>query len=283
MLNKEFSPYDYPINLEDQLYRYGARINPNIVLDMRCGGLKVKVGMLGNQPQFDTRPWIYYPIAPGRETHPIVKNLGAVWFRFPGSIDTIKTKTPVKKTVLLTSSPTTRMQAVPTILSLNNIRELSNPMFFNKAPQPLAVLLEGVFPSLYENRVSPEMQATLQQLGQPFRNSSVATKMLVVSDGDVARNQLTNKEGGYMPLGFSRDDGQLYANKDFLLNAVEYMLDEDGVIEARNKEVKLRMLDRVRAKAEKTKWQLINTVLPLIVLVAFGLGFTFLRRRKYAK
>ena len=280
----EYVPYDYPLNLEDILFKYGVRIEPNMVQDLRSSRIPLQVGKVGNAPQFDLRPWPYHPIILPEvdNAHPIVKNLDGIDFQFVSTIDTIKTKTPVKKTVLLTTSDKSRMQYAPTRLNFDIVSEAPPVERFNKPHQPVAVLLEGVFPSLYENRVTENMNKMLTEIGQPFRAESKPTRMMVVADGDVARNAVNRAENKIQPLGYNPYERYTFANKDFLLNAVEYLLDTDGIIASRSKEVRLRLLNKTKAREEKTKWQLVNIVLPLVLLGMFGGVFTFLRRRRYA-
>lgn len=279
-----FMPNDYPINLEDILFKYGARIQPNLVLDLDCSKIPLVTGKLGNAPQFELFPWYYSPSVAATAKHPIVKNLDRVSLQFPSSIDTVRTKTPVKKTILLTSSQYSRLQFSPVRLNFEMLRYDADKTKFDKPNQNLAVILEGEFPSMYENRVTDDLTAGLQQLNLTYKVKSVPTKMLVVSDGDIAANEVTNAaEKSYAPLGYNKYEKHLYANKDFLINAIEYLLDDNGVIAARTREVKLRLLDGVRTKSEKTFWQVLNVGVPLLLLLAFGWVFNFLRKRKYGK
>ncbi|MBL7827444.1 MAG: gliding motility-associated ABC transporter substrate-binding protein GldG [Saprospiraceae bacterium] len=280
-----FVPSDYPLNIEDMLFKYGARIQPDLVLDLECSKIKLVIGQVApGQPQFDLFPWYYHPAVRPVSKHPIVKNLDRVDLHFCSSIDTIRTKTPVKKTVLLSSSRYSRVQFSPIDLNFDILRYQADPAKFDKGSQAVSVLLEGTFPSVFENKVSEEMLTGLQKLNIPFRTASVPTRMMVVSDGDVAANHVRNGEDGpeWLPLGFNHMDRVTYANKDFLLNAVEYLIDPTGVIEARSKEVKLRLLDTVRAKQEQTKWRIVNLGVPLMLLGAFGWFFNWRRKRKYA-
>lgn len=281
--NGKYVPYDYQLNLDDQLFKYGVRIKPNMVLDMECARIPLRVGQVGNAPQLDLFGWYYWPTVLPASTHPIVKSLDRVWIRFGSTIDTIKTKTAVKKTVLLASSKYSRTQFIPTEIGFEILRYKPKPEKFNKGPQPMAVLLEGEFPSLFEDRVSQEMQRGLDSLKYNFRPRSVSTKMIVISDGDLIRNDSDRRSNSSQPLGLNRFEksGVTYANKDFILNAVEYLLEDKGIISARSKDVKLRLLDTVKAEKEKTKWQLINIVLPLVMLVLGGLLYGFIRRRRF--
>lgn len=279
-----FVPTDYPLNIEDMLFKYGVRIQPDLILDLDCSKIRLVVGQVGNSPQFDLFPWYYHLAVQPTVQHPIVKNLDRVDLRFCSSIDTIRTKTPVKKTPLLTSSRYSRLQFSPVDLNFEVLKYAPDPEKFNKGSQNVAVLLEGTFPSNYENRVSEEMLSGLKQMGMDFKPVSTPTRMLVISDGDVAANYIRNRaEKQWYPLGFNQNDNRTYANKDLLINAVEYLIDPSGVIEARSKEVKLRLLDAVRAKAEKTPWQVLNIGAPLLLLGIFAWLFNWRRKRKYAK
>lgn len=278
-----FVPTDYPLNLEDMLFKYGVRLQPDLVLDMECSKIKLVVGQIGNAPQFDVFPWYYHPAVLPAGRHPVVKNLDRVDMHFCSSIDTIRTKTPVNKTILLRSSKYSRLQFSPIDLNFEILKYPPDPDIFNKGPQNLGVLLEGIFPSNYENRVSEEMMAGLKQIGVEFRASSIPTRMIVISDGDVAANFVRNREQKeWFPLGFNNFENATYANKELMLNAVEYLMDASGVIEARSKEVKLRLLDTVKARDEQTMWQAINLGAPLVFLGLFGAVFFWLRKRRYA-
>ncbi len=275
------TPYD--LKLEDMLFKYGVRLNSDIVLDLQCTKIPLQIGQVGNQPQFQLFDWYYHIAAQPEGKHPIVKNLDRVDFWFASSMDTLRTKTPVRKTVLMRSSQYSRLQFNPAELNFELLKYDPDPAKFDKGPQNLAVLLEGSFPSAFENRVSEEMLTGMKQLGTEFRSASQPTRMIVVSDGDVAANFVRDAEKKQtLPLGFNRFENSTYSNKDFIINAIEYLIEPNGVIEARSKEVKLRLLDTVRAKDEQNFWQGLNLALPLVFLAAFGWLFNWLRRRRYA-
>ncbi len=281
--NKKYVPFDYQLNLEDLWFKYGIRVQPNLILDLEASRIPLATGMIGNKPQFELFPYYYHPLISPRSKHPIVKSLDRVNLLFPSSIDTtVRVKTQMEKTVLLTSSQYSRLQFPPVTLDFEILRYPPQPEKFSKSYQPVAVLYEGVFPSLYANRVTEGMEAGLAQLNLEFKAESSPTRMIVVSDGDIIKNTVGRDEQ-VSPTGYNPFEKFAFANKDFLINAIEYLLDENGVIEARGKEVKLRLLDNVKAKAERSTWQLINIVLPLVFLALFGLGYNFLRRRRYAK
>ncbi|MFK7937723.1 MAG: gliding motility-associated ABC transporter substrate-binding protein GldG [Saprospiraceae bacterium] len=280
MRRQDYIPQEYPLNLEDMWFKYGFRVNSDLVLDLENTKIPQVVDAQGSMDLF---PWFYHLKATPRSEHPIVKGLNPINLFFPSSIDTVRTKTRVDKTVLLTSSDYTRLQLPPVRLNFEILRYDPDPSKFNKGRLPLAVLLEGQFPSLYENRVTEGMAATLNEIGLQPKYVSEPTRMLVVSDGDVIKNWPRSRSGQLPPLGLNIYERQLYANKPFLVNAVEYLLDDAGVIAARSKEVKLRLLDTVRARSEAGLWRTLNLALPLVFLVLFGFGFNWWRKRKYAK
>ncbi|MBK9016782.1 MAG: gliding motility-associated ABC transporter substrate-binding protein GldG [Saprospiraceae bacterium] len=272
---------DYPLNINDMLFKYGARVNPDLVLDLQCSKIPMVVDQKGSMDLF---PWYYFPIIIPNSNHPLVRNLDGINLYFPSSIDTIKTKTPVKKTVLLASSDHSKLQPNITRLNFEILRygdEIAGS--FDKKQIPVALLLEGTFPSFFENRVTQEMQDGLKQINQEYKATSTATRMVVVADGDVARNFVNNKTGQPLALGFNPIDRFTYSNKDFLLNAVEYLRDDAGIIAARGREVKLRLLDTQKAKQEETFWTLLNIAGPLLLLAIFGFVYNWLRKRKYAR
>ncbi len=271
---------DYPLNINDMLFKYGARVNPDLVLDLQCSKIPMVIDQKGTMDLF---PWYYFPVVIPNSGHPLVRNLDGVNLYFPSSIDTIKTKTPVKKTILLTSSDNSKIQPNITRLNFEILRygdEITKS--FDQKQIPVAVLLEGVFPSLFENRVTDEMKAGLQQINQEFKSESKPTRMVVVADGDIARNFINPKTGAPLSLGFNPIDRFTYSNKDFLINAVEYLRDDSGLIAARGREVKLRLLDTTKAKAEETFWTVLNIAGPIVLLLAFGFVYNWLRKRRFA-
>ena len=279
----EYIPGDYQLNLDDLLFRYGVRVQPNLVLDLQCSPIWIATGKQGTQQQRQPIAFPYHILTLSNPDHPVSKSVAPVNLLFASTIDTaIRTKTPVKKTALLSTTPRTRLQYLPARLGLDFLRYIQ-PDKFNKGPQVVAVAMEGTFPSMYENRLTPEMESGLTQLGLQYKSVSVPTRQIVVSDGDVAKNKYLPTREQVVPLGYNDVENFIYANKEFLQNAVEYLLDKNGIIAARGKEVRLRMLDTTRAQEEKTWWQVVNIVFPLILIGVFGFGYGWWRKRKYAR
>ncbi len=265
------------LNLDDILFNYGVRINYDLIGDLNCGQIPVNVGEVGGQAQIQMVPWLFYPIIMPVSLHPMVKNIDGIKTEFINTIDTLATKN-VRKTILLTTSPYNRELEAPTIISLNMIEDTPDPKRFQSIPKAVCVLLEGQFKSDFVNRAIPD---GIIDAMQPIAKSKF-TKMIVFSDGDIFKNQVSEKDGSVFPLGYDRYTQQTFGNKNFLLNAVDYLTDDGGLITLRSKEIKLRLLDKGRLIAEKTKWQLINTLIPLIMLVVFGIFQHIYRKRKYA-
>ncbi|HPG06049.1 MAG TPA: gliding motility-associated ABC transporter substrate-binding protein GldG [Saprospiraceae bacterium] len=279
----EFIPPPNDINLFSLLTRYGVRYNYNLVLDYSCSSIQLITGMQGDKPQTQLFPYYFFPVVLPESDNPIVKNINPINLFFASTLDTLKTKTAVKKTILFTSGPYSKFMNTPLRLSFDMLRQPTPPEAFNDPTQNLAVLLEGEFPSFFENRIKPEMEQGLEAMGEPFKETSTSTKMVIVGDGDIIKNQMRN-ESQYFPLGFNRDENRVYeGNKDFILNTIDYLLDEDGLIEARSKEVKLRLLNTAKVDEERGKWQLINIAFPLLILTIFGFLYQWWRRRRYGR
>ena len=276
-------PYsDNLLNLENLLFSYGAKINNNLVLDLKKNSRIPQI--IDERGKATLIPWYYHLVVSPNPDHSITKGLGLVNLLFANTIDTTsRTKTPIKKTFLLSSSPQSRLQYYPMRLNFEILKYKPDPAQFNKGSQTMALLLEGEFAAHYENRATPSVLDAWQQVGQEFKTRSVPTKMLVVADGDIIRNPADKATDKYGPLGYNSYEKFQFANKDFLVNAIEYLIDEEGVIAARSKEVKLRLLDQVRAETEKTKWQLINIGFPLLFLLIFGCLYNYWRRWRYAQ
>jgi ABC-2 type transport system permease protein len=269
--------FNRKLNLDDMLFVYGARINYTLLADANCTEIPVSMGG-GMQSQIQMAPWIYYPILMADTVHNLVKNLDGIRSEFVSTVDTIGVR-GLKKTVLLRSSAYNKVLRTPLMLSLQMVAEQPDPKEFANAPVSTGVLLEGSFPSVFLNRGLPKGIPA----AYPLPASSKPTRMIVLGDGDLFKNQVSSRDGSVFPLGFDRYTQRTYGNKTLLLNIADYLSGDDNLIALRNKEIKVRLLDKTRLRTEKTKWQLINTALPLLLLILFAIFQHYYRRRKYAR
>jgi ABC-2 type transport system permease protein len=267
------------LNLADQFFNYGVRLNTNLVMDLSALPIPLKTGEVGGSPQIEFFPWYYFPVLSPLIDHPIVKNLNAIKTEFISSIDTL-TKKGIKKTILLSSSQYSRTVNTPILISLDILNKEPDRRLYNKEYIPVAVLLEGKWESLYRNRIPPSIRDD-RDVG--FLESSQPGKMIIVADGDIIKNQLRSGNNGPepYPLGYDRYTGESFGNKEFILNAMNYLVDENGLISIRSRELKLRLLDRTRANESKLFWQMVNTILPVALAVVLGIAMFLYRKRKY--
>lgn len=272
--------YGLPINLnlEDQLFKYGVRMNSNLVMDITAAPIPMITGRVGNQDQRSLLPWYFFPLSFPYTKHPIVNNLNAVKFDFASSIDLLTNKN-IEKTVLLTTSKYSRALNSPVRVSLEILTKEPEEKQYNKSFLPLAVLLEGKFESLFLNRIPPSIA---NDSAIDFKSKSITTKMIVISDGDVCKNQVQKQTGNTYPLGYDRFSGQTFGNKNFLLNCMNYLLDNSGLISVRSRELKLRLLDKTKVEEKKTEIQIANVSIPVILIVVLGITQFIYRRKKYS-
>jgi len=266
--------YPRDLNLNDMFFKYGFRINPDLVKDEQGSPIKLATGEQGSATQYQDFIWKFAPQVYPTSQHPIVKNLGGIKFDFANPIDTLKNG--IKKTVLLQSSQYSKTVGAPVEVNLNMVTEKTTPEeYLNKGNKPLAVLLEGSFHSAFENRVLPFKDNSFTAQGKP-------NKMIVIADGDFARNQL-DKNLEPVELGYDQRTGNLYDNKDFIMNSINYLLDDTGLINIRSKDVELPLLDKEKVYQRYTVTQFITIGVPILILLLFGLAFTFIRKRKYSR
>lgn len=266
------------LNLDDQLFLYGIRFNYNIIADLNCSQIPLSVGSIGGQSQIELVPWYFFPIIMPTSDNPILKNLDGIRTEFMGTIDTLATK-DVKKEILLYSSPFTRIINTPGPISLQMVEEQPDPGKFRTTPKPVAALLSGRFPYIFENRPVPA------GIKEPIDLSHISkdAKMVAIADGDWLINQVNSKDQSPYPLGWDRYTEQQYANKVLLENIIDYLMNDERLISLRNREIKLRLLDQAIVKTDKLKWQLINVALPIFILLIASLIQSFLRKRCYTK
>jgi len=266
----------YETNLDDLFFKYGFRINRDMVLDRNAAPYPVVVGNVGENPQIQLLPWPFFPIVNEFSTHPTVRNSDAVLTRFMSTIDTLKID-GIRKTPLMNSSQYSKVLSSPIKVSINELKKEMNPDFFNSGRQTTAWVYEGAFSSFFKNRFLPGSVDKADFIADGKEN-----KILIVSDGDIARNDINPQTGQPVELGFSQFTETRYANADFLMNIMTYLLEEDGIINTRSKEIKIRPLDVVKLKDQRLTWQLVNLVLPILMIVLFGILKFIIRKRRYA-
>lgn len=269
------------INLDDMLFKYGVRINPNVILDLNSCPIPIKTGQVGDQPQFEFYNWYFFPAVSNPSGHPIVKNINSIRMEFASSIDTVGGK-GISKTILLSTSRYTRFMNTPAIVSLKIIAQEPDRKMFNKSFQPVAVLLEGQFPSVFANRIPPEIENDPEI---QFKGESAPTRMIVVSDGDVAKNQFMKKNNQTYtyPLGYDRYTGMTYGNKDFLLNCVNYLTDDNNLLDIRSRTLKIRLLDKAKVNDNRISIQLVNVIIPVALVFVAAFVMHLLRRLRNRK
>jgi gliding-associated putative ABC transporter substrate-binding component GldG len=278
--NGELIAYSRDLNLNDLLFRYGARINTDLIADKHCDKIPVEVGSIGGQSQKQLLPWPYAPLLQPGSEHPIVKNQADVLGQFVNSIDLVEAE-GVTKTVLLSSSANAYTMPTPAQIKLNSLQTEEDISKFNRKNIPVAVLLEGKFSSMYANRASQAQLDSLEVYGQNFlKESKEPGKVIVVSDADVVLNQVSETIGP-LPMGVNKFTKIQYANKDFFLNCTEYLANKKNILDARAKDYTLRLLDVKKITDERTMWQLVNIIAPVLLVCVFAFAYQWRRKRKY--
>jgi gliding-associated putative ABC transporter substrate-binding component GldG len=266
------------LNLDNLFFRWGIRLNRDVIKDMYCAPIPLNVGNTGDKPNIQLLPWRFYPLLNnfGNGRNPIVRNLDAVLGRFVSTLDTVQAS-GIKKTPLLLTSAYTKILKTPTLISYNEARQQPDPSTYNDGPRLVSCLLEGRFQSVYANQIIP---------GDPrangFQAQGNSSSVLVCSDGDLVVNDVDYKRNTPYPLGFDRFTRTTFANKDFALNALDYLVDPNGVIAARTRQVTLRPLDKIRVDANRTGWQALNVLGPLALLGLVGVLWQVVRKRRYS-
>lgn len=283
-IKNEVIAYDRELQLNDLMFKYGARVNTDLVMDLQCDVLPFDVNGNG---QFDLLPWNYFPVLESKSNHPINKSLGFVSARFANSIDTVEAA-GIRKTVLLSSSANSRKMASPALISGRENVSAAESEKFRMGNIPVALLLEGKFNSLYANRVTQAMGDSISSYGGFFVPQCAASnKMIVVADGDIAINAVVKGNQpipmGMNPYTYGTQREFPFANAAFVQNCVDYLIDENDLSEAKGKDYVVRLLNSTKVKEEKSFWQAINIALPIVVVILFALLFQFLRKRKYSK
>lgn len=268
-------PYD--TDLDDLLFRYGVRLNRDYVADINCGDVPIVSGNVAGQPRIELLPWPYFPVITHYGKHPLVRNLDATLFRGVSTLDTVKAE-GIIKTPLFYTSPYTRVFSPPVRVSYNDLREKLKPESFTSGEQVLGYLLEGNFTSLFKNRFPPAgiERSEMKEIGAP-------TKIIIISDGDFIRNEFNPENQSPLPMGVDPYNKTTYANENFLMNALDYLTDDSGLLAARNREIAIRPLNKVKVLNERTYWKIVNMAIPIALLVVFGFLKFYLRKHKYGR
>lgn len=268
------------LNLDDMFFRYGVRLNRNLLLDINCAALPIRTGQVAGQPQLEFYRWFYFPLVQAASDHPMVRNMNSVKMDFVSSMDAVNTGGDIVKTPLLKTSDYTKISGAPVFISLAMLKQTPDKRMFPSRGQHVAYLLKGTFPSLYANRITAEIEESAEM---KFLAESKPTAMIVVADGDVIRNQIDIKRKTPLPLGFDQYTTNTYSNKDFIENAISYLMDGEGLINIRSREFKVRLLDPDKKINQRLTWQLVNTLVPTGLVIILGLVLAFFRKKKYSK
>ena len=266
------------LNLDDMLFKYGVRLNRNLLLDMNCAALPIRTGQVAGQAQLEFYRWFYFPLVQAASTHPMVRHLNAIKMDFVSSIDATTSEGNVVKTPLLKTSDYTKVSGVPVFITLAMLRQNPDKRLFPSRGQNVAYLLKGTFPSLYANRINPEIEESKEM---HFMAESVPTAMIVVADGDVIRNQIDIISKKPLPLGYDQYTQNTYGNKDFIENAITYLVEGENLIAIRSREFKIRLLDPDKKVNQRLRWQLVNILVPVGMVILFGLVVALVRKKKY--
>ncbi len=268
------------INLDDMFFKYGLRLNKNLLLDLNSAKIALRTGQIGGQAQIEYFNWYYFPLLNAGSDNSIVKNINPIKADFVSSIDPVISDSDVQKIPLLKTSNYTNISAAPAYITLGMLRQAPDQRMFSQKSQNVAYLLKGEFESLYSNRMTSEIVES-KEIG--FKTSSKPTSMIVVADGDLIRNQFHIPKGYPLPLGFDQYTQITYGNKDFIENAVSYLVDGEGLIEVRNRELKIRLLDANKVNKDALVWQIVNVLLPSVVVIIFGFVLAIIRKRRFTK
>lgn len=280
LANGQTLAFAHELGLDDQLFRYGIRINPLLVKDFQCGLIPVNMALAGEQSKFVPVPWPYSPLVMP-SNHPLVSGLNMIKFDFASSIDTLAAP-GLTHSVLLKSSDHSATLAPPVIVSLAEVQKQPVPADFPLGGQILSVLTEGIFSSVFANR---PVEQYLAGTGRTFRGKSLPSRILVVADADVIRNEYTLKTNGpaIMPAGYDRVTRQTFGNRNFVLNAINYLTDDAGMLQLRSREFKIKLLDMARLDAQLTLWKIVNLLAPVVILLLAAILYFYLRHIRYGK
>jgi ABC-2 type transport system permease protein len=278
----EYTAFDRGLDLDDLLFKYGVRINGDLLQDLNCSKIPIVIGRNGDgSPKMQRVPWPYYPFLSAHSNNPISKNLERVLPLFPSSIDTVKA-IGIEKTILLSSDTNSRRLASPAIVSVNSVKSEADMRSFQASYVPVAVLLEGKFSSFFHNRMNTVLaDSILRSTGKPYLDKAlVPGKQIVIADADIFTNDLSQTTGP-VPMGMLLQENYRFANREFLLNSVDYLVSTNNLFESRNKDFVLRLLDKKKLAEQRVQWQIINIGLPIFLVIILGSIFQWVRKRKF--
>ena len=267
------------LNLDDMLFNYGVRLDRNLLLDLNCAPLPIRTGQVAGQPQLEFYRWFYFPLVQAASNHPMVRNMNAIKLDFVSSMQAVNSNGDVVKTPLLKTSNYTKISGAPVFISLAMLKQNPDKRMFPSQGQNVAYLLKGSFQSLYANRIPIEIEESQEM---QFLPESKSTAMIVVADGDIIRNQIDIKRKTPLPLGYDQYTQNTYGNKEFIENAISYLVDGEGLIDIRSREFKIRLLDPEKKNTQRLRWQLVNILIPVGLVIVFGLLMAFIRKKKYS-
>ena len=266
------------LNLDDMLFRYGVRLNRNLLLDMNCAALPIRTGQMAGQPQLEFYRWFYFPLVQSASNHPMVRNMNAIKLDFVSSIDATTSEGNIVKTPLLKTSDYTKISGTPVFISLAMLRQSPDKRMFPSRSQNVAYLLKGTFPSLYANRITTEIEESEEM---QFLPESVPTSMIVVADGDIIRNQIEIRTKKPLPLGYDQYTQNTYSNKAFIENAISYLVDGESLLDIRSREFKIRLLDPDKKVNQRLRWQMVNILVPTGLVILLGVVMSLIRKKRF--
>jgi gliding-associated putative ABC transporter substrate-binding component GldG len=280
LVNGETEAIYQPLNIEDQLFRYGARINPVLIQDIECVTIRLAMMTGGTRQQFVPAPWLYFPKLTPAKNHPVTRNLNKVKGEYINYLDTVGLDPKIRKTILLSTSDFTRVMPPPFTISLKDAEITPVESDFTRSDLPVAVLLEGVFPSAFRNRFTSGL---FNDNNYIVKNESVPTRLIVIADGNIIRNDVRRIGTSITPYPLGQDiyTGEMYGNRDFIINCMNYLVDDHGIMELRSRELKLRLLNSSKIKKDRIKWQTVNVISPAFIVVIAALIFGFFRKKRY--
>ena len=281
-LSNGFQTFAFPrnLNLDDQLFKYGVRLNSELLQDVDCAQILVNTAPAGSREQWNLFPWYYSPLITPADNHPLSRNLNRIFTEFVSSVDTVSGNTKLTKSVILSTSPYARRVKSPSSVSLENINNPPARKLFTQSFIPVGVLIEGEFTSVFENRMIENFGTTTA-----VQNKSKPTKMIVIGDAGLIANKVnySQQPPRIQELGYDRVSKQTFGNKEFLLNAIYYLNDDTGIMQLRSRTMQLRLLDKVKLREEKVMWKWINVVVPILLILILGVVYNMVRRRRFSR